>query len=471
VRWEGAPATVATLLLVAALVVPAAAVSKKNDAPASSGDPTTDALTFLRTAQNDDGGFGDDRGDKSNQLFSGWAALAFAAAGYNPASTTSGGDTLIDYIEDGVKKLDDAPSLARTILVVDASGLDAEKFGGENLVRALERERDGDGSYDNQVAVTAFALLAQKAAGANGGAKGSAGWILEQQNEDGGWAIRSGSRSDVDVTASVLQALDATGELSKRPKTDALAWLEEAQNSDGGFGQFDGSSSNSQSTAFAIQGLEAAGEDPADFGRGDPIDYLEDQQLKDGSVKYGGGSSRTPVWVTSQAILGFERAALPLSELSEPARFGNGKTPDQNDLIDKGDDPPKPPDVPSSPGPRPGPNITPPDPDDFPKPDRPKRPGTGPKPSATSPGQADLVPPGFSFGSIVPEPEPPSSLTQAGDAAGTAAALAAAPGEAPAVESGQAGNAAATTGASGSVLDEAAAAARSAAAAAGSAGA
>ena len=379
-RWESAPAIAPTLLVVAALggavLVPSLAVSKDSDT-ALSGDPATDALTWLRAAQNDDGGFGSDEGKKSNQLFSAWAALALAASGTNPASTTVDGDhDLLEYIEDDVKKLDDTTDLARTILIVEASGLKADKFGKENLIKDLLKDRRSDGSYEGQVAVTAFGMLAQKAAGEQSGLKASARWLLDQQNEDdGAWALRAEGEGDVDITASVAQALEAAGDLNKDTEDLIIDFFKKAQNSDGGFGQSDGDSSNSQSTSFAVQALQAMGETPADFGgKDDPIKYLEDQQLKDGSVKYGGGSNQTPVWVTAQAILAFKTADFPLTELAKPVDYtDNGKnntsSNNQNNDILTDDNSkvktPKTPDAPSS-SPSvtnidPGPSLGPPE--------------------------------------------------------------------------------------------------------------
>lgn len=450
VRWDGprrgAPAALTLLAMAVALMVPSLAVSKKDNETKTTltGDAVTDATTWLRQAQNDDGGFGEDENKKSNQLFSAWAALAFAASGSNPASVSNGGKTLIEYIEKDAKKFKDAADLARTILLVEASGLDAEKFGGQNLVKELERERDGDGSYGGSTAPTAFAMLAQKAAGNRGGLKASSHWLADQANEDdGGFSVNSSGKSDVDVTASALQAMEASGEVDNKVRDDAIKFLKEAQNSNGGFGQFDGSESNSQSTAFAIQGLEAAGETPGDFGgKNDPIEYLEDQQdKKDGHIEYGGGRDQTPVWVTSQAILGLRQADFPLSELAKPL-----STKEQNDLLKDNNNAIKTPKVKtpktqdsitSTPLDNGGSNNSP-SPSlgsgsngaKLPKELRPGLENSSKTPELATPGsQAGLIPPAFTFGTIQPKPKGPSALTKAAEAASTATTAASAPGE------------------------------------------
>ena len=54
--------------------------------------------SYLAAAQNSDGGLGAARGASSSELFSGWAALAFAAQGDNPQVVRNGGQSLIAYI-------------------------------------------------------------------------------------------------------------------------------------------------------------------------------------------------------------------------------------------------------------------------------------------------------------------------------------------------------------------------------------
>ncbi|MEA2348031.1 MAG: energy-coupling factor transport system substrate-specific component [Thermoleophilaceae bacterium] len=449
-RSAATPAALTLLALAVALMAPSLAASKKNDNNTKvtlTGDPTSDATTWLRDAQNNDGGFGEDENKKSNQLFSSWAALALAASGSNPASVMVSGsnNSLMDYIEKDAKRLHDAAEIARMILIVEASGLDADKFGGENLNKDLEHERDGDGSYGGQVAPTAFAMLAQKAAGNRGGLTASSHWLADQANEDdGGFAVNSNSKGDVDVTGAVLQAMEASGEVDNKVEDDAIKFLKDAQNSNGGFGQFDGDQSNSQSTAFAIQGLAAASETPSDFGgKNSPIDYLEDQQdKKDGHIEYGGGRDQTPVWVTSQAILGLRSAEFPLSELAKPL-----SDKDQRKLLKDNNSstktpkiktPKNPDSVTSTPIPGSGNN-------DVPK-IGPGSPSKGPhlpkalqtdkngvpkslEDPSTSPGLADVVPPAFSFSGVQAKPKPPSALVEAAQAASSASQAVANNGE------------------------------------------
>ncbi len=429
VHWdERAPrvaaGSVVPLALVAALIAPSGGIAKKDDARGDTGDPVADAITFLVEAQNKDGGFGDDDGDRSNELFTGWAALAIASNGTNPASIAPSGKSATDYLEDKLKRSAQTADLERTLLVIGASGLDEKDFGGVNVIKALLGDRRNDGSYAGLVNQTAFGILAQKAVGENKGTKASAHWIADQQNEDGGFSFREeGGESDVDVTGAVLQAIEASGEDDKRLEDDAVAFLRKAQNRDGGFGQRADDASNAQSTAFAVQGLAASGETVDGFGRGeDPLEYLEDLQNKDGSIRYSRSSNQTPVWVTAQAVLALKQAAFPIAGLTAPIsdKEAEDALKEQERLLEEAERDDAKTDTPSFDTP----DVNTPGADfkasKIPKPSKPEKTPEAPAP----PGQTEAIPPGFSFGGIQPEPTEPSMLESAGSAAETAAAVA-----------------------------------------------
>ncbi len=82
--------------------------------------------------------------------------------------------------------------------------------------------------------------------------------ILENQTEDGGWAL-SGNVADADVTAMVLQALSAYTDNEKvRAATEkAVLCISEIQNENGGFSS--GGTENSESDAQVIVALASLG--------------------------------------------------------------------------------------------------------------------------------------------------------------------------------------------------------------------
>jgi Prenyltransferase and squalene oxidase repeat len=277
---------------------------------------------YLLAAQNSDGGFGAAPGQASSQLYAGWAALGLAAAGENPQELQHGGRTVIDYIASGLAANTDPGSVERTILVVRAAGLSAESFGGRNLVSALEHDVGRNGSVSDQTNLTAFAVLALRAAGVAPRAA-TLSWLVRQQDSDGGFnfATRGGS-SDVDDTGAVLEALGGVGgPAAAHARSHATRYLRAQQNRDGGFPSQPGSGSNAQSTSFAVQGLIAAGVDPGSLhrrGAPSPLDYLRALIAGDGHVRYSRGADQTPVWVTGEALMALDGKPLPLAPVALP---------------------------------------------------------------------------------------------------------------------------------------------------------
>ena len=310
VRWEQ-PAVVAALM--AALVVPAL-LAAPSAASAASGKQR--ALAYLERAQNSDGGFGAAPGASSSPLYTGWAALGVAAAGVNPRDVRHAKLTPVSYTRSHAGGLTDVGELERTILLLRAAGLSPHSFGGGDLVTQLQRQRKADGSWEDLVDHTAFAVLALRAAGVSTASVRSAAlWLERQQNSDGGFGFGArGGSSDVDDTGSVLQALSAAGRRGSKAVRAAISYLRRAQNADGGFGQQKGQGSNAQSTAWAVQGLLAVGRNPDRMRKSGrtPPHYLASLQTGSGSIRYSRTSAQTPVWVTAEALVALSRRWLPI---------------------------------------------------------------------------------------------------------------------------------------------------------------
>ena len=281
----------------------------------AAGTPTG----YLLAAQNADGGFGGAPGAASSQLYAGWAALGLAAAGQNPQDVVRDRRSLIGYIRSGTGSATDPGSIERTILVVRAAGLSPYSFGGHNLVGTLKRDIRPNGSVANLVNLTAFAVLALRAAGLASPAA-TIGWLLHQQDADGGFNFAgAGGMSDPDDTGAALEALAGAGSRGvARVRAGAVRFLRGQQDGDGGFASLPGAGSNAQSTAFAVQGLLAAGVDPSSLRRrgASPLDYLRSLIAADGHVRYARGTDQTPVWVTAEALMALEGKALPLASVA-----------------------------------------------------------------------------------------------------------------------------------------------------------
>lgn len=292
VKWL--PPVVPVLLAVAAL-----SALQPTDRANAANTPTG----YLLSAQNSDGGFGASPGAASSQLYAGWSALGLAAAGHNPRDVRHGGQSLAAYITAGERSARDPGSIERTILALRAAGLPAG-----SLVGQLAAKVRPSGSVAKQVNLTAFAVLAFRAAGVAPPARMTA-WLGHQEDADGGFnfAIRGGA-SDIDDTAAVLEALGGAS------PDRAVHFIEAHENHDGGFPSQPRSSSNAQSTSWAVQGLLASGVPLSSLGR--PLGYLRSLIAPDGHVRYARGSDETPVWVTAEALMALDAKPLPIIPLT-----------------------------------------------------------------------------------------------------------------------------------------------------------
>jgi prenyltransferase beta subunit len=276
-------------------------------------------VAFLQRAQNSDGGFGGAPGQTSTELYSAWAAIGLAAAGRDPVRVRRAGHSVLDALRAQAATLQGPGDIERTMLALHACGVSSRSFPGGDLVARLLRTRSADGSLGHLSNLTAFAILALRAAGYPMHAPAiaaAATWLARQQDRDGGFSFATGGGvSDVDDTAAVLQALVAAGRAGSA-RARAVAYVLAAQNPDGGFPQQPGDTSNAQSTAWAIQGLTAAGHDAALVTRGasrSPVAYLLTLLTPSGSVRYSATGAQTPVWVTAQALTGLAARPLPVA--------------------------------------------------------------------------------------------------------------------------------------------------------------
>ncbi len=327
VRWGATPlASGSRAGAVAAVAVAlAVATSSTLPEPAAAASPAARAAAYLQAAQNRDGGFGAAPGQSSSQLVTGWAALGLASAGKSPRELRrSRGRTAIDYLRRNGRRLTDIGELQRTILVLRAAGISPRRFAGGDPLAKLRRAHRADGSWQGNVAFTAFGLLALRAAGepaTSARVRRAADYLERASASGGGWGFMPGAVSDVDDTGAVLQALSAAGRRGGVAVRDGVAYLRRTQAPDGGWGQLEGRTPNAQSTSWAVQGLVAA----RALGSldADPLVYLRRLQRRDGRVSYSRTSDQTPVWVTAQALAAIRRKAFPIA----PVRSAAAGTP------------------------------------------------------------------------------------------------------------------------------------------------
>jgi energy-coupling factor transport system substrate-specific component len=304
-RFQWRTPAVATAVLVALLLLPSLV-----PAPARAAGPEVDrGANWLESAQNSDGGFGSSPGSDSSAAQTGWAMLGLEAADRNPLDVPGAGTSPVDFLRGHLDELSSAGDLARTIIALEGAGVDPRSFGGRDLVSDLLEHRAANGSYAGWPGTTSFAVIALRAAGANGGLDTTISWLAKVQNEDGGWGDVPGQPSNADVTGSVMQALPTA-----KASQGALSYLRKHQRSNGGFALGDSGSVNSQSTSWAAQGMIAVGADPASTSSGgkSALAYLAALQAADGHYRYSEASDQTPVWVTSQALVAVAGKSLPI---------------------------------------------------------------------------------------------------------------------------------------------------------------
>jgi Squalene-hopene cyclase C-terminal domain/Prenyltransferase and squalene oxidase repeat len=321
--WGPAPALpVAVLALALSAAFLAASDTSATGASAQAAGASP-ARAYLERSQGSDGGFAAAPGYRTNPAMTGWAMLGLEAAGRNPLDVRNGRRTPIAFLRSRIGRLRSTGDLERTILALAAAGRNPRRFAGRDLVAQLRSKRSGDGSFQGQVNLTAFGVLALRASGGSGSEiAGSAAWLRDAQNADGGWGFNPGAASDPDSTGAALQALAVAGGGSALSL--GVNYLRESQRPEGGWGLNESGVTNTQSTAWAVQGLVAAGVPPGSVRRGgkSPVDYLRARQAADGHYSYSSASDQTPIWVTAQALLGVKRKAFPLASVPRAKRGG-----------------------------------------------------------------------------------------------------------------------------------------------------
>ena len=302
---RGGSAAALLLVLLAALFAPSARADAAEEA-ASFGR----ALHWLEAQQCPSGGFAADSDREAGAEITSWAMLALAATGRNPLDVAKSGKTPVDFLRSHADEIKDAGDVARTILSLEAAGVDPREFAGENLVERLLARRGQNGSYQGWPATSAYAVLALRAAGANDATAKTVDWLRKVQGKDGGWGNNPGDPATPEITGGVLQVLTPGSDASDR----ALSYLRGAKRPNGGFAPGNNLPANAQATAWAAEGLLATGKDPASFGPGaSSLAYLLDLQADDGHFLQAPGQEASPVWVTADAIVPLAGAHLPVS--------------------------------------------------------------------------------------------------------------------------------------------------------------
>jgi hypothetical protein len=221
------------------------------------------ALDYIRTLQNDDGGFPDFGSDSSAGATLD-AVLAFAAAGADIDSVQKSGNSPIEYLEtQAAAYAASSPGhAAKLVAVLVAAGEDPHDFAGDDYVDIMQSNYDAaTHRYGGQTLDQILYVLARRSLGLSV-SSGVVSVLESDQLAEGCWEFDSGFGCDTNSTAMAVQALVAAGiDPDDASIEAALAYLKSAQNADGGFPYLVPSDSDANSTAFVLQSLVAADED------------------------------------------------------------------------------------------------------------------------------------------------------------------------------------------------------------------
>ena len=234
--------------------------------PARASTAIDDALGWLETQQQPDGGFGTGFSEGSDMGATCDVVLAIAAGGQDASQwTSSEGNSPLDYLYSQVAAgQPEAMSLkGKVTLALLATGQDPTSFAGRDLVTELASDYDEEtGSCGGNVFDQALVMLALFNAG-QPVPEADAQYLLDLQTEDDAWALfgsTAAGAGDTNTTALVIQALLAAGR--RDDIGEAFAYLHRVQNQDGGFpyqvpSEY-GTETDANSTAYVLQALLAA---------------------------------------------------------------------------------------------------------------------------------------------------------------------------------------------------------------------
>lgn len=263
-----------------------------------SSDVIARALNFLKIRQSEDGKIGD-------PATTAWAAMAICAANENIEKWNN----LADYLKKSINYLDPekATDWERHALAVVACGENPRNFGGVDFVEKIEEFYDGEQIGErNLLNDDIWGVIALISCGVDKNStiiQNVKRYIINHQNEDGGWSVGTSGASDVDSTSAAIMALMACGERnSSHIIQKALDFLRSRQSSNGGFTSW--GTANSASTSWAMMAISCVGENPDNWvknGRS-PVDYLLSLQNDDGSFRWNETLNLNPEWMASYAI-------------------------------------------------------------------------------------------------------------------------------------------------------------------------
>lgn len=287
------------------------------------------AVTYLHGMQNPDGGFSNKKGGTSSKALTSWVIMALATAGEDigVSSWAPSGKSPLDFLKNSDQPLEETCDFARLLLAYSASGDGSSQEAQELAGKIISFQQEAgqfwqpDKGETGMINAHMWSVLALASTEKEIPQKDKAkNWLLNQQNDDGGFGWVEGMESDADDTGVAIQALILLGEVpDSAPIKNALTFLKGFQQENGGFsaGEWMGKEANAASDAWVIQGILAAGENPLDLKwivqEQSPINHLLSLAKQDGSFNWKEGVSSSPVNTTAFAIIALAGKPLPVN--------------------------------------------------------------------------------------------------------------------------------------------------------------
>lgn len=193
------------------------------------------------------------------------------------------------------------------VKVLAMNGIEPERV--KKGIEFILKDQKIDGSWNNNTAHTAFAIIALREAGyKNGAIERGIEYLRKVQAEEGGY-MRINKEGDplTIYTAVVLCAMKDAG-LKKEDATvkKALDWLTSCQNQDGGFGMRKNAPSLAMSTAWTIRALLAYGYSPDTEMIKKAVEWLKKTQKPSGGFAANPEAKEDPE-ITAYVILGLNK--------------------------------------------------------------------------------------------------------------------------------------------------------------------
>jgi prenyltransferase beta subunit len=280
-----------------------------------------EALKYLKSMKNADGGFSGKPGEKSSLALTSWVVMALSAAGEDCTKS-------VEFLINTPESIKSTNDYARLLLALTAGGAGSSARAQE-LAEKIKNFQQDDGWFgqpeageEGMINTHIWSVLALASTNEPIPQKEKAReWLLARQNENGGFGWLEGLESDVDDTGTAVQALILLGE---DPETSpaikkALEYLKGNQWEDGGFsaGEWMGRESNTSSDAWVVQALIAAGENPSgsnwSVNGNNAITHMLSLQVQDGSFNWKKDIHSTPVTTTAYVVMALAGKPFPVN--------------------------------------------------------------------------------------------------------------------------------------------------------------